>query len=119
MVSRLIEQKGLDLIAGVADELASLDASFTVIGTGEARYEEMWHALSASHPLRIAVFVGFDEERAHLIEAGADLFLMPSRFEPCGLNQMYSLRRRPGRHGPRRRIGRRTPAQGGQRVRVP
>jgi len=92
MVSRMVDQKGLDLIAAVAGELASLDATFTIVGTGEPRYQEMWRRLSHWRPDRISAFIGFDEQRAHLVEAGADLFLMPSRFEPCGLNQMYSLR---------------------------
>ena len=65
---------------------------FVVLGTGEARYQELWTRLAAAHPDRIGVRIGFDEGLAHLIEAGADIFLMPSQFEPCGLNQMYSLR---------------------------
>ncbi len=92
MVSRMVDQKGLDLIAAVAEPLASLNATFTIVGTGEPKYQEMWRRLAQWRPDRISVFVGFDEQRAHLVEAGADLFLMPSRFEPCGLNQMYSLR---------------------------
>ena len=92
LISRLVDQKGFDLIAGIADELAGLDASFVLLGTGERRYEDLWLALAARHPDRVAAKIGFDEPLAHLIEAGADLFLMPSRFEPCGLNQMYSLR---------------------------
>ncbi len=92
MVSRMVDQKGLDLIAAVSSHLAALDATFIVVGTGEPRYQDMWRLLAQWHPDRISVFVGFDERRAHLVEAGADLFLMPSRFEPCGLNQMYSLR---------------------------
>jgi starch synthase len=92
MVSRMIDQKGLDLIAAVAGELPTLDATFTIVGTGEPRYQDMWRALSRRFPDRISAFIGFDERRAHLVEGGADLFLMPSRFEPCGLNQMYSLR---------------------------
>ena len=63
-----------------------------LLGTGERRYEDLWLGLAARHPDRIGAAIGFDEPLAHLIEAGADLFLMPSRFEPCGLNQMYSLR---------------------------
>ena len=63
-----------------------------MLGTGEARYQDLWTALAARHPDRIGVRIGFDEALAHLIEGGADIFLMPSRFEPCGLNQMYSLR---------------------------
>ena len=92
MVSRMVDQKGLDLIAAVARDLPSLDATFVVVGTGEPKYQDMWRDLSRWRPDRIAAFIGFDERRAHLVEAGADLFLMPSRFEPCGLNQMYSLR---------------------------
>jgi starch synthase len=92
MVSRMVDQKGLDLIAAAISDLASLDATFVVVGTGEPRYQDMWTSLARSRPDRIGVFIGFDERRAHLVEGGADLFLMPSRFEPCGLNQMYSLR---------------------------
>jgi starch synthase len=92
MVSRMTEQKGLDLIAALAPRLPSLDASFTIVGTGERRFENMWQRLAFNHPERFGVFVGFDERRAHLVEAGADLFMMPSRYEPCGLNQMYSMR---------------------------
>jgi starch synthase len=62
------------------------------LGTGEPAYEAKVRALAAAHPTRVAARIGFDERLAHLIEAGADLFLMPSQFEPCGLNQMYSLR---------------------------
>jgi starch synthase len=92
MVSRMVDQKGLDLIAAAAGALTSLDATFTIVGTGEPRYQDMWRALSRRSPDRISAFIGFDERRAHLVEGGADIFLMPSRFEPCGLNQMYSLR---------------------------
>lgn len=92
MVSRMVDQKGLDLIAAVAGQLASLDATFVIVGTGDPLYQDMWRRLSQWRPDRISAFIGFDEPRAHLVEAGADMFLMPSRFEPCGLNQMYSLR---------------------------
>jgi starch synthase len=92
MVSRMTEQKGLDLIAALAPDLPSLDATFTIVGTGDLRFENMWRSLAAAHPHQFGVFVGFDERRAHLVEAGADMFMMPSRFEPCGLNQMYSMR---------------------------
>jgi starch synthase len=92
MVSRMVDQKGFDLIEAIADELPQLDASFVILGTGEARYQEMWTRLAAEHSRRIGARIGFDERLAHLIEAGADIFLMPSRFEPCGLNQMYSMR---------------------------
>ncbi len=92
LISRLVDQKGFDLIAAIADELTDLDASFVLLGNGDRRYEDLWLGLAARHPDRIGTRIGFDEPLAHLIEAGADLFLMPSRFEPCGLNQMYSLR---------------------------
>jgi starch synthase len=92
MVSRMVDQKGLDLIAAVAGELTAVDATFTIVGTGEPRYQELWRALSRARPDRVGAFIGFDERRAHLVEGGSDIFMMPSRFEPCGLNQMYSLR---------------------------
>jgi starch synthase len=92
MVSRLVDQKGVDLVLEAAAPLLKLDATFVFVGTGEIPYERGLLDLAAAHPSRVGVFVGFDEGLAHLVEAGADMFLMPSRFEPCGLNQMYSLR---------------------------
>ena len=92
IVSRLVEQKGFDLLAELGDDLPNLGMSFAVLGTGEERYQTLWRALAAKYPDRFAVKIGFDERLAHLIEAAADIFLMPSRFEPCGLNQMYSMR---------------------------
>jgi starch synthase len=92
MISRLVDQKGFDLLSDLANELPRLDATFVLLGSGERRYEDLWLGLAARHPDRIAARIGFDEPLSHLVEAGADLFLMPSRFEPCGLNQMYSLR---------------------------
>jgi starch synthase len=92
IVSRLVHQKGFDLLAAAAEELPALDATWVVLGSGEPQYEDMWRGLALWRPDRVAVHIGFDERRAHLIEGGADVFLMPSRYEPCGLNQMYSLR---------------------------
>jgi starch synthase len=92
LISRLVDQKGFDLLEGLAHELPRLGASFVLLGSGERRYEDLWLGLAARHPEQFAARIGFDEALAHLIEGGADLFLMPSRFEPCGLNQMYSLR---------------------------
>jgi starch synthase len=92
MVSRMVDQKGFDLVAAAAGELPRLPASFVALGTGDRRYEEMWRGLAARHADRIGARIGFDEGLAHRIEGGSDVFLMPSRFEPCGLNQMYSLR---------------------------
>ena len=92
LVSRLTDQKGFDLIGASLTELMSLDAAWVMLGSGERRYEEEWRALAARYPERVSTTIGFDERLAHHIEAGADMFLMPSRFEPCGLNQLYSLR---------------------------
>ena len=91
-VGRLTHQKGVDLIAAAIAELAALPAQFALLGKGEAPLEGAFAMAAARHPGRVAMAIGFDEGLAHLIEAGADLFLMPSRFEPCGLNQMYSQR---------------------------
>jgi starch synthase len=88
-VGRLTHQKGADLIAAA---IADLPGQVVVLGKGEREIERTLTAAAARHPRRVAVSIGFSEELAHLIEAGADLFLMPSRFEPCGLNQMYSQR---------------------------
>jgi starch synthase len=92
MVSRLVEQKGLQLIQEAADALVALDATWVFLGTGDSRFERFLRDLAARFPLRVATHIGFDERLAHLVEAGSDMFLMPSIFEPCGLNQMYSLR---------------------------
>ena len=91
-IGRLTHQKGVDLIAAAAAEIAALPAQLVVLGRGERELEGALAAVAARHPGRIAVVLGFNEELAHLIEAGADIFVMPSRFEPCGLNQMYSQR---------------------------
>jgi len=92
MISRMVDQKGFDLLTELLDQLPTIGASFAFLGTGEARYEEALRGLAAAYPDRIGVHVGFDEGLAHVIEGGADIFLMPSKWEPCGLNQMYSLR---------------------------
>ncbi len=99
LVSRLVDQKGFDLVADASEQLVGLDATFVLLGTGDARHEALWRDLAAAHPDRIGARIGFDEGLAHVIEGGSDLFLMPSRFEPCGLNQMYSLRVRHGAGG--------------------
>ncbi len=93
MISRLVDQKGLDLFSEVAEVfLRSNDVRFVVLGTGLPRYEAYMKQLAERFPGKMAVRIGFDETLAHLIEAGSDFFLMPSRYEPCGLNQMYSMR---------------------------
>jgi starch synthase len=92
IVSRFADQKGFDLIAGIANELMQEDVLLAVLGTGDKKYEDLFRALASDFPGRVGVKVAYDNRIAHLIEAGADMFLMPSRYEPCGLNQIYSLR---------------------------
>jgi starch synthase len=92
LVSRMTDQKGFDLLGAAMPDLMALDVTFALLGSGEARYERQWARLAADHPARVGAQIAFDEALAHLIVAGADMFLMPSRFEPCGLNQMYGLR---------------------------
>lgn len=91
LVGRLTHQKGIDLVIDIAGEIAGL-AQLAILGVGAPQHEDALRTLATRFPERIAVVIGFDEALAHLIEGGADLFLMPSRFEPCGLNQMYSAR---------------------------
>lgn len=93
MVGRLVEQKGIDLILNSMPEiLETTNANFAFLGTGSETYENKLRDAAKKYPDRVFVWIGFSEEKAHLLEAGADMFLMPSRFEPCGLNQMYSLK---------------------------
>ncbi|HEX7488933.1 MAG TPA: glycogen synthase GlgA, partial [Anaeromyxobacteraceae bacterium] len=92
MVGRLAEQKGIDLVAAVLPEIMHMPLQLVMLGSGRQDYEELFERTAREHPDRVAVRIGFDEGLAHRMEAGADLFLMPSRFEPCGLNQLYSLR---------------------------
>jgi starch synthase len=92
MVSRFTEQKGIDLVVQAASALIDMPARLVAIGTGQREIEEAMVAAARLHPRHIAVRIVFDEGLAHRVEAGADVFLMPSRFEPCGLNQMYSQR---------------------------
>ena len=92
IVSRFADQKGFDLVAEIQDELMAEDVGFAVLGSGDPRYETMFQELALLYPDRVGVRIGYDNALAHRIEAGADIFLMPSRYEPCGLNQMYSLR---------------------------
>ena len=92
-VGRLADQKGLDLIARVMQQWApEKDRQWVILGTGEPKYHEMFRQLAHEHPDRVAVRLEFSNELAHKIEAGADMFLMPSQYEPCGLNQLYSLK---------------------------
>jgi starch synthase len=92
VVSRLTRQKGTDILAEVASEIVAADVYLVALGSGDPEYEVFFRAMASAHPGRIAVRIGFDNPLAHRIEAGSDIFLMPSRYEPCGLNQMYSLR---------------------------
>jgi starch synthase len=92
IVSRFAGQKGFDLIEEAADEMMSQDVALVALGTGDPRYEKFFRDLAAAHPDKVAVRIIYDEVLAHKIEAGADLFLMPSLYEPCGLNQIYSSR---------------------------
>ncbi len=90
VVSRFTQQKGIDVLVEAASRLVELPAQVVALGTGERELEDALRTVAARYPGNIAVAIGYDENLAHLIEAGADMFLMPSRFEPCGLNQMYS-----------------------------
>jgi starch synthase len=92
MVTRLADQKGIDLVVTTLDDLLGREVQLAVLGSGSRAYEEAFARVARERPDRVAARIGFDEGLAHRIEAGADVFLMPSRFEPCGLNQMYSLR---------------------------
>jgi starch synthase len=92
IVSRFTRQKGTDLLAEIATQLMAEDVYLVALGTGDPEYEEFFLLMQQQHPGRIAVRIGFDNALAHRIEAGADIFLMPSHYEPCGLNQIYSLR---------------------------
>ena len=93
IVSRLTAQKGFELLPDILPVfLTQNDLRLVVLGSGEERYERYFQWLRDSFPERVGCYCGYQEELAHWIEAGADLFLMPSRYEPCGLNQMYSLR---------------------------
>ncbi len=92
IVSRFVDQKGFDLIAQVIEELMEEDLAIVALGTGDARYEILFRRMAEAFPKKFGVRIGFDNALAHKIEAGSDMFLMPSRYEPCGLNQIYSLR---------------------------
>jgi starch synthase len=91
-ISRLTEQKGFDLVAEIAEDLARLDVQLAILGTGAKDLETRLTDVARRFPNKLAVRIAFDDRLAHLVEAGSDMFLLPSRFEPCGLNQMYSLR---------------------------
>lgn len=92
MISRLADQKGFDLIEAAADELMKFDMQMIFLGAGDYKYQNLLERMRKNYPPKIGVHIGFSNELAHLIEAGSDIFLMPSKYEPCGLNQIYSLK---------------------------
>jgi starch synthase len=91
-VTRLVDQKGVDLLLGALEEMVSAELQFVLLGNGSPELQAGYSNLAVRNPRKVGVRIGFDQALSHRIEAGADFFLMPSRFEPCGLNQMYSLR---------------------------
>jgi starch synthase len=92
IISRLADQKGFDILSEVSDKLLSLDLRMVILGTGDEKYHELFKQMAKKYPEKLSVNLRFDDPLAHLIEAGADMFLMPSKYEPCGLNQLYSLK---------------------------
>jgi len=92
VISRLADQKGFDLISEIIDEMMKLDIQFVLLGTGEKKYHDLFVKIQKKYPQKVGIFLGFSDELAHMIEAGCDMFMMPSHYEPCGLNQMYSLK---------------------------
>ena len=92
IVSRFASQKGFDILADAAPRLLQEDLDLVVLGSGDPVYEKMFHALARAYPDQVGVQVGYDDPLSHRIEAGGDIFLMPSQYEPCGLNQIYSLK---------------------------
>ena len=91
-ITRLADQKGLDIQLGALEEMLNSEMQFVLLGSGQAEYEKAYRELARRYPKKAAVQIGFSQALSHRIEAGCDFYLMPSRFEPCGLNQMYSLR---------------------------
>ena len=92
MISRLADQKGFDLLAEIIDELFNFDVGFVLLGTGEQKYHDLFQQIAQKYPQKAGIRIAYDDRLAHKIEAGSDLFLMPSKYEPCGLNQIYSLK---------------------------
>ncbi|MBD3423500.1 MAG: glycosyltransferase, partial [Candidatus Latescibacteria bacterium] len=91
MVSRLVDQKGFDILAESMEKIMKMDLTLLILGTGQEKYHRIYTKLQKKYPDKLGVRLEYDNRMAHLIEAGSDFFLMPSRYEPCGLNQMYSL----------------------------
>jgi starch synthase len=92
MISRLADQKGFDLLMEILEPLFSLDIGFVLLGTGEQKYHDLFTQVAQKYPEKAGIRIAYDDRLAHKIEGGADFFLMPSKYEPCGLNQIYSLK---------------------------
>ncbi len=92
MISRLDSQKGFDILSEILDDILKMDMQFVLLGTGAQEYHELFMKMEEAYPEKLKAFLKFDNGMAHLIEAGADIFVMPSRYEPCGLNQLYSMK---------------------------
>ena len=92
IISRMVSQKGFDIFADAVNDLMNLEAHWIILGAGEDKFEDLFRRLSNQLPGKVGSYIGYNNELSHLIEAGADMFLMPSRYEPCGLNQIYSLK---------------------------
>jgi starch synthase len=91
LISRLYDSKGFDLVQDVFPELMKMNIQIVLLGTGEKKYQNFFEKMTGKHPDKFQCYLGFNDELAHLIESGSDIYLMPSKYEPCGLNQMYSL----------------------------
>lgn len=92
IISRMVGQKGFDIFSGAIDSLVNLPVQWVILGSGEDRYEDLFRNMASHHPDKVFVYIGYSNELSHLITAGADMLLMPSHYEPCGLNQMYGLK---------------------------
>jgi len=92
LISRLAPQKGIELVGHIIEELAHMDIQFVILGTGEAEYEDLFRHMAWKYPDKISANIMFNNKLSHRIYAGSDMFLMPSKFEPCGLSQLISLR---------------------------
>jgi starch synthase len=92
IISRMVSQKGFDIFADVVNSLMKLDLQWVILGSGEDRFENLFRGLQNDFPNKVSTYIGYSNDLAHLIEAGSDIFIMPSRYEPCGLNQIYSLK---------------------------
>ncbi|MCP4297477.1 MAG: glycogen synthase [Proteobacteria bacterium] len=92
MIGRMADQKGLDLLQGCIHEILKWDLQLIILGSGDPKLESFFRDLPRHYPDKVGTYIGFETELAHLIEAGSDCFIMPSKYEPCGLNQMYSMR---------------------------